>query len=284
MNRTSKTKISTEQSSLWKRVATSVVLVVIICIALFNGSRGAILLLLGISGLGTFEYRKLIQKAGFSMQEATINITGWLLILMFWLALNHYCTFSALYVFIPLIPIVLAIELFRNQKTPFQNAGLTLLGIIWISLPLALFLGIGFLPFGSGTFHPAILLGYFIILWMGDTGAYFAGKYLGSHKLFVRISPNKTWEGSIGGMAFALLAGFCDFNFFHQLNLHEWLGLAAIINITGSFGDLVKSLLKRSVGVKDTGTILPGHGGILDRFDSLIGSVPFSFIYMLYYA
>ena len=277
-------KKSTDYRSLRKRVLTGLSLVVIICATVFSVIRGVILLLLFINGLGVLEYQKLIQKAGFSLQQASIHITGWLLILISWLVMNQYCSLSVLFMFIPFVPVLLTIELFRNQKTPFQNTGLTLLGIMWISFPLALFLCIGFLPFDLKTFHPTLLLGYFTILWLGDTGAYFIGRFLGKHKLFYRISPNKTWEGSIGGLVFALFAGYCDFLLFHQLSLEKWIILAVIVNITGTFGDFIKSMLKRSIGVKDTGTILPGHGGILDRFDSLLGSVPFSLIYLLYYA
>ena len=107
---------------------------------------------------------------------------------------------------------------------------------------------------------------------------------MGKHKLFPRISPNKTWEGSMGGLILALLAGWMNYHVWALLELEQWLVLSLIINITGTFGDFSKSMLKRSVGVKDSGHILPGHGGVLDRFDSLIGSAPFVFIFLLYYA
>ena len=119
---------------------------------------------------------------------------------------------------------------------------------------------------------------------MGDSGAFFIGKLIGKHYLFKRISPKKTWEGSIGGFLAAGLAGFLNFILFEGLLLSQWLLLALIINLTGSFGDLTKSMLKRSAGVKDSGNILPGHGGILDRFDSLMGSAPFVLVYLIFYA
>jgi phosphatidate cytidylyltransferase len=119
------------------------------------------------------------------------------------------------------------------------------------------------------------------MIWASDIGAYIVGKAIGKHKLFMRISPGKTWEGAIGGALFTLIVAY-TLSYFKIGILHNnWITLTLIIVITGILGDLIKSLLKRSLGIKDTGNILPGHGGMLDRFDSLIGSAPFIFSYYL---
>ncbi|EJF08600.1 CDP-archaeol synthase [Pontibacter sp. BAB1700] len=114
-----------------------------------------------------------------------------------------------------------------------------------------------------------------LLIWSSDTGAYIAGKNFGRNKLFERISPGKTWEGWAGGAILTVLVGWLLSMFFHDLELYQWIGVAIIVSVFGVLGDLVESLLKRSLGVKDSGTLLPGHGGILDRFDSLILAVPF---------
>ena len=131
-------------------------------------------------------------------------------------------------------------------------------------------------------FHP--LLAFFIIMWTTDTMAYVCGKIFGKHKLVERISPKKTWEGFVGGALFALLSGFIISIFYHDLNTMHWIILAGIIAITGTLGDLVESMFKRSIGVKDSGKIFPGHGGILDRFDSFLLSTPFVVVYYWIFA
>ena len=272
-----------DNGTLKLRLATGLPLVIIISGALLSGPMPAVVLLLCINALGMHEYLRLMKPGGFSPSIINTHLAGIAIIAASWIAIVHNSGSAMPLLSLLLAPALLIAELFRKRKTPFENVALTLLGIVWISLPLGLFIRLGYMA-GEKSYHPSLLLGYFVILWLGDGGAYLVGKLAGRHKLFYRISPNKTWEGSAGGFFFALLAGFMNFRLLHVLELEEWLILSIIINITGSFGDLIKSMLKRSVGVKDTGTILPGHGGILDRFDSLLGSVPFSFVYLTFYA
>ncbi|HEY0354855.1 MAG TPA: phosphatidate cytidylyltransferase, partial [Flavisolibacter sp.] len=228
--------------------------------------------------------RKLMGKAGIHMQKAWGQLAGGIFIACIWMVAARLVTSSLLLLTLPLLVSVYIIELFRDRPQPFQNIAASLSGFIWISFPLALFMAIAFIPGNEQKYQPFFVLGYFIILWSGDSGAFMFGKLMGKHKLFPRISPNKTWEGSIGGLILALLAGWMNYHVWALLELEKWLVLSLIINITGTFGDFSKSMLKRSVGVKDSGHILPGHGGVLDRFDSLIGSAPFVFIFLLYYA
>jgi phosphatidate cytidylyltransferase len=137
------------------------------------------------------------------------------------------------------------------------------------------------LGFIQGSFNPYIPLGFLIILWSNDTGAYLAGKSFGKHKLFERISPNKTWEGFVGGLILALFVGFNLAQYFGGLERWQWAVMAVIIAVFGTLGDLVESMLKRTLGVKDSGNILPGHGGLMDRFDGLLLAAPLVFLFLL---
>jgi len=171
-------------------------------------------------------------------------------------------------------------ELYKNSSTPFQNLALTFFGVAYITVPIIFFEGIAFLPLKEGFYKPEIILGYFVLLWVSDSGAYATGSLVGKHKLFERISPKKTWEGSIGGAVLTFTAAYFISSIMKEVSLRDWLAISLIIVVTGTYGDLFKSLLKRSAHVKDAGNLLPGHGGFLDRFDSLIGSAPFVFGYL----
>jgi len=172
-------------------------------------------------------------------------------------------------------------ELFTHAEKPFLNIGVTLLAVIYLAVPLFLFYLYSFQGTGSEGYHPKNILGYFFILWASDTGAYFVGKYLGKRKLFERISPKKTWEGFFGGLLTALVVAHFVSMGFTNLSRIQWLVIALLIVVTGTLGDLVESMFKRSINIKDSGSILPGHGGFLDRFDGLFISAPFVFVYLL---
>jgi phosphatidate cytidylyltransferase len=181
----------------------------------------------------------------------------------------------------PLIFIFFIAELFRTKINSLLNIAFSIFPVAFISIPLAMLIYL-MNPLVTGENpHWHILFAFFFILWSNDTFAYLVGMAVGKHKLFEKISPNKTWEGTIGGISFGLLAAFILSLFFKELTLWQWLVAALIINITGIFGDLSESLLKRHFQVKDTGNILPGHGGILDRFDAVIFSAPVLFCYLL---
>jgi phosphatidate cytidylyltransferase len=172
---------------------------------------------------------------------------------------------------------VFTMELFRKQLNPVGNWAHFILGQVVVSLPFAL---LNYL-FLLTSFNPVIPLSLFVIVWVNDTFAYLSGIAWGKHKLFKRISPKKSWEGLIGGALSALAAGYGFSVIVPELTLAEWLIFSQIIIIFGTFGDLNESLLKRAVGVKDTGTILPGHGGLLDRFDSMLPVIPAATVYLL---
>jgi len=183
-------------------------------------------------------------------------------------------------IFIPLFIFVFIYELFRNNKKPFSNIGYTLLGIIYIAIPISMFNFFVFRGNLNVIYTPNILLSFFIMLWASDTGAYIFGVSFGKHRLFPRISPKKSWEGFLGGAITSLATSFILSKFYPDLPLIHWFVISTIIVIMGTFGDLVESLFKRSIKIKDSGKIFPGHGGILDRIDSVLLSAPIIFTYL----
>jgi phosphatidate cytidylyltransferase len=176
-------------------------------------------------------------------------------------------------------PLALVLELFNKSDHSWKRIGTYFTGWVYIAIPFGLLNALFLIPRVDDYFN-GLILGLFVIIWSSDVFAYLVGSAIGRHKLFERISPNKSWEGSIGGLVFALVAAYVLSIFFKPFDLQQWMIIAAIIVITGSFGDLVESMFKREAGVKDSGTILPGHGGVLDRFDATIFAVPFVFVYV----
>ena len=185
-------------------------------------------------------------------------------------------------VVIPLVMLLfLVAELFRKTDDPVRNLSFSILAVVYIALPFAS-LNFFFNPDLKGTdSRYYVLLGYFFLLWAHDIFAYLTGLAIGRHKLYERISPKKTWEGSLGGVVFSLLMAWALSMFIHDLALTEWMGMALIVAVFGTLGDLSESMLKRKFHVKDSGTILPGHGGILDRFDAMMFSAPAVLCYLV---
>ena len=182
---------------------------------------------------------------------------------------------------IPLFFIPFILEIYRRQPQPLVNVAITIIGILYIALPLALLNllnGNDLLRFYG---FPVFLTGFFVLIWFYDTGAYLYGKQFGKHPFFERISPKKTWEGIIAGAIVALATAVGLYYLIPEVQLIDWLAIAILIIVFGTFGDLVESLFKRSLNIKDSGSILPGHGGILDRFDAIFVSIPFVFLYLV---
>ena len=205
-------------------------------------------------------------------------------ILVFAVIVSLKCDFSSFFdtatgmlLLIPLLFTVFFIELYRKSSQPFMNIAYTFLGILYIPVTMAIATLLGWSS-DDGQFHPSNMFGYFFILWAHDIGAYFAGRWWGKHKLFERISPKKTWEGSAGGVAFSFLVAHFISLYCPGFTRIEWFAVTVTILITSTLGDLVESMFKRSISIKDSGTLLPGHGGMLDRFDGLFLSAPFVYV------
>jgi phosphatidate cytidylyltransferase len=174
----------------------------------------------------------------------------------------------------PLASLVFFIKLYRkSDKKPFTGIAFTFLGVFYVAIPFSL-LNVAAFSVDDG-FHYEVIVGSLFILWASDTGAYFAGTKFGRTKLFERVSPKKSWEGFLGGAALAFLVAYILSNYFNSIPQWHWLCIATIIIIAGTYGDLIESLFKRSIEIKDSGKSLPGHGGFMDRFDGLLLSAPF---------
>lgn len=182
---------------------------------------------------------------------------------------------------LPLFFLVFIYELYTKSDKPFTNIAFTVLGIFYIALPFTLLLVIPHLSKSEFQYNPHLVFGYLLLLWASDTGAYLSGMAFGKHRLFERISPKKSWEGSIGGALLCLFIAWCCSKWFVELSFQNWAVTGLLIVVTGTFGDLAESLLKRSLKIKDSGKLLPGHGGALDRFDAMLVSIPFVVAYLV---
>jgi phosphatidate cytidylyltransferase len=180
-----------------------------------------------------------------------------------------------------LIAIIFVAELIKLDHFTLSNLAITIFGWIYVIMPLSL---VNVLPMIEGIYDATPLIGFFLVLWANDTGAYFIGKYFGRRKLYPEVSPNKTWEGLAGGAMAALAAAIALSNITHAMHLRDWLVMAVAVASFGNLGDLFESHLKRNFGVKDSGHLMPGHGGVLDRFDGLFLALPvFLAYYKIYY-
>ena len=171
------------------------------------------------------------------------------------------------------------VQLYRPRQNALHSLERSFFSLGYVALPLAL------LNVIMSITAPRLLLGVFVFIWLYDTGAYCFGMLLGRHRLFERISPKKSWEGVIGGIVLCVAGAYASYYWFGELfqvpDLKAWVGLSVVVAVFSTFGDLVESLIKRTVGVKDSGNIMPGHGGILDRIDSLLLVAPAVLVYLL---
>ncbi len=283
--------MSDKMKNLLIRAASGVVLFGVVLGAILWSKWSFAALLLAIIVGGQIEFYRMAQKAGYWPQRA-MGVASGILIFIVAFALmwlfdksseldSRYLMITGglvLYIIL-LLPLMFICELFRKSATPIANIATSLMGVVYVAMPLSLLLFIPLL-LGGGEWKPWTLLFYIFIIWANDVFAYLFGITLGKHRLFERISPKKSWEGFVGGLIGAMGMGYLAATIMGGDHI-EWIGMALIAAITGVFGDLVESLFKRSVDVKDSGQVIPGHGGWLDRFDALLLSVPFAFIYLV---
>jgi phosphatidate cytidylyltransferase len=218
------------------------------------------------------EFYNLLRKVDIKPNKTFGMFSGMMIYTLIFFIEAGQLHFKFYYLLFPFLFLLFLIELFQNNEAPFVNIAFTFLGNIYIAFPFAL---LHACAFTFNTYHYEIILGLLFLVWANDIGGFFSGKYLGRNKLFLRVSPKKTWEGSLGGALLSISTGLILSVFYKDLNAIEWLIMAIIIIVIGSCGDLVESLLKRSLAIKDSGDVIPGHGGFLDRFDSLLLSAPF---------
>ncbi len=240
---------------------------------------GAVMFVFVIIGL--LEIYDILKISGQEPQRNTFLIIGQLIYLLNILIIWDYFPTKFLVINLGLILFPFIVELFRKVKNPVQNLGLYLIGTFYVVMPIFV-LNVLFYPdLDLKLYTNSLLIGFFILIWVNDSFAYIIGMLIGKHKFFERISPKKTWEGTIGGAVFTIVGAFVFSLFFTNFTSLEWMGLGLVIVIFGTFGDLIESMIKRTYGIKDSGKIMPGHGGILDRLDSILIAAPFVLLYVV---
>ncbi|WP_222621672.1 phosphatidate cytidylyltransferase [Pontibacter cellulosilyticus] len=264
-------KLST-LSNLSQRIIVGVLGAAIFIGSILIGEWTYFLLFLGLTLLGIAEFYRLVQVQGIMPHRGAGITLGAVFYTSVFLVEKEIMEPELLFLSIPLFFVVFILEMYRKHPHPFTNIAFTLMGAAYIAGPFGLLHTLAYL---KEEYLYQLILGLMLLIWASDTGAYIFGKNFGKNKLFERISPGKTWEGWIGGTFLAVVVGYVLALFFTDLEVYQWIGVAIIVAVFGVLGDLTESLLKRSLGVKDSGTLLPGHGGILDRFDSLLMAIPF---------
>ncbi len=270
------------------RTITGILFVATIVVCFLNPTAMIFLFAL-VTGLTVWEFTGLVNdRSGVAVNRFISTVAG----VYFFLAMAGTCSgFTSSTVFIPyLITIIylLVAELYAKQEDPIHDWAYTMMSQMYVVLPFSLLNMLAFRAAPEGIMYVYTLpLSVFVFLWVNDTGAYCCGSLFGKHKLFPRISPGKSWEGSIGGGIFVMAAAALVWYLTDVYDMNptgmgmwEWMGLGLTVVVFGTWGDLVESLFKRTLGIKDSGNILPGHGGMLDRFDSSLLAIPAAVVYL----
>lgn len=277
--------------NLIKRSITGIIYVALIVAAVLTGGWWFVALFSLFAVLATHEFAVLCNAAtgGESITTLVADMTGALILVVGLSCVNlglltpHTTavlggTFFTLYLLY--LTVRLVMQLYSHETSPLTNLAYSYMGQLYIALPLGLMSMYYTIPDGK-----ALLLAMFIMIWLSDTGAFITGSLIGRHKLFPRISPGKTWEGFFGGITFVVASAFvmkyCFPAFFVSISICSLCFMGVTVAIFATWGDLVESLIKRTLGVKDSGNLLPGHGGILDRIDSLLLVIPASLFYLI---
>jgi phosphatidate cytidylyltransferase len=260
-------------TELQQRIIAAAIGALIILGALAYSEWAYFIVFFFISMFTMLEFYKLLGLDGNLPLRTFGTTVGLILFTLTFFVEKYNFNHELYYLVFVLLSTAFVIKLYsKKDEKPFRNVAFTYLGIIYVAVPFAL---LNTAVFMKGVYSNQVIVGSLFLIWASDTGAYFAGRAFGKHKLFFRISPKKTWEGSIGGTVLALVFAWLISLYCTDLQLWQWLCIAVIIVITGTYGDLVESLFKRSIHIKDSGNTIPGHGGFLDRFDSLLLSAPF---------
>lgn len=265
-------------SSFWKRALSGIVFVGIVISCIFVHPLTFFVLFLIVNVMGLLEFANMTRRMDVHICTPLYLLCGCTLFASGFL--HTFLDYREVYFFFFICTFALSIyELFRKQGNAFKNLAFSFYGLLYITLPFTL---LAYFPsmIGKESWAPEIVFLPFFLVWFNDTFAYLFGVTLGKHKLFPRISPNKSWEGAIGGGLSTLVAAFFIAPLLDYLSMTDHMIIASIIVVFGIFGDLLESMFKRSVNLKDSGNFMPGHGGILDRFDAVIFSIPAIFVYL----
>jgi phosphatidate cytidylyltransferase len=228
------------------------------------------------------ELVQIAAKANIKVSKISGFIGSSLIFLVIFLFAARIVELSYLSLIIPVLLLVFITEIYRNRDYQLTSITLLVFAFVYITLPLSLSVFLAFPIENNCQYTHSILIGLLSLIWINDTGAYVTGMLFGRHRLFERLSPKKSWEGAIGGAIFTIALGLWLHKLAPVLAFADWLIFSILVSIFGVYGDLYESLIKRSAGVKDSGNLLPGHGGILDRIDSLLFIIPASFAYLMF--
>ncbi len=280
--------MSEKMKNLWVRTMSGAILAVVMLGAIAWSQWSFGLLLAALLVVGMTEFYSLAEEQGNKPQRIVGLVAGLVLFALNFAFISDDIEIlgSARQAFacgmaflLLLLPAMFICELYRRRENPAANIGITFMGVVYVALPFSLMCYIPII--GAETWSPWVMLFYVFIIWANDVFAYLVGMSIGKHRLCERLSPKKSWEGFFGGIIGAVAMGLVAARVL-EANYWVWAGLALIAAVTGVLGDLVESMFKRAAGVKDSGTLIPGHGGVLDRFDAMLLSAPFVFVYMLF--
>lgn len=268
-------------NGLIKRALSGIVYVGVIVAGVLGGAWAFTALSAVIVAFAVNEFTTL-SGSGVNPAVRLLDVAGGVLMVC---SVSGYCAgaFAAPSVMVPYLIYLIArgvMQLYIVKGNALKQLALSFTGQVYAALPVAL---MSVIYYVVGT--PHLLLGLFVMIWLNDSGAYIVGSRIGRRRLWPRISPKKSWEGFWGGMAFAVIAGVlfgvCGSSYFASLPVWSLAVMGALVSVFATWGDLLESLVKRTVGVKDSGNLIPGHGGILDRIDSLLMVVPSAIVYLI---
>ncbi len=265
------------------RALTGIIFVVVLVSAICIHPIFFLILFCVITGLTLWEFGGLIKHYENANLQQALNVLGGVYLFIATFVYANGLTDGKIFLpYLLFIMLTMIAELYYKAPNPINNWAFTLFAQVYCAGSFSMLNFIGAEPGTPGvmTYTPLFIMAIFIFVWLDDTGAYLVGSLIGKRKLFERISPKKSWEGFFGGLILVLASSQAFAWFAPEISRLNWLGLAATVVLFGTWGDMIESLLKRTLGVKDSGHILPGHGGMLDRFDSVMLAVPASYIYI----
>ncbi|HEX7583761.1 MAG TPA: phosphatidate cytidylyltransferase [Prolixibacteraceae bacterium] len=263
------------------RTITGIVFVLVMLTAIIASQYSYAILFLLILMVSIAEYLSLFKQSEVKPNRLLCYSISILFFLTTFLIAGGTIEIKYFLGLLPLFLIVMAAELYRKNERPVENIAATIFSIIYLAIPISLLNFLVFPELLSGnSYTPRLLIALFALIWIYDSGAYLVGVSIGKHRLFERISPKKSWEGAIGGTLTAIAASYFISGFIPEIKLIHWIAISILTVVSSTFGDLTESLFKRYFGIKDSGNILPGHGGVLDRFDSLFFAAPVIVVYL----
>ena len=267
-------------SNLQSRTITGAILVATMVVAIILGKYSFFIFFGALVVFGLFEFFKIFETTtNIRPQKISGILLGLLIFISCFLIAEGRVKPMFLLLLIPSALYILIREMFRKYDNPLENIAITLFGVLYIAIPVSLLWLIAYRE-NLYLYNYHLILAFFILIWVYDSFAYLIGMAIGKRRLFERISPKKSWEGAFGGLAVSVGASILLSTYFTELSMLQWALFAILVAVFGTFGDLFESMLKRSVNIKDSGTLLPGHGGILDRFDALFLAVPVLYLYL----